>query len=63
MIGLEFALADIVKTAISPGWAEIGQLGDIAAIPTFLNYFLGKDLDKYVEVIKSEAAVALTKAA
>jgi uncharacterized membrane protein len=52
-----------VKTAISPGWAETGQLGAIAAIRTFLNYFLGKDLDKYVEANKSEAAVAISKAA
>lgn len=64
MLGLEFALAaDIVKTAISPGWSEIGHLGAIAAIRTFLNYFLGKDLDKYVEERKSETAVAISKAA
>jgi hypothetical protein len=43
--GLQFALAgDIVRTAISPTWEEIGQLAAIAAIRTFLNYFLEKDL-------------------
>jgi uncharacterized membrane protein len=53
LLGLQFALAgDIVRTAISPTWEEIGQLAAIAAIRTFLNYFLEKDLaeaDKSVE--------------
>jgi len=50
LLGLEFELgADIVRTAISPTWAEIGQLGAIAVIRTFLNYFLEKDLDRRAE--------------
>lgn len=50
LLGLEFELAaDIVRTAISPTWSDIGQLGSIAVIRTFLNYFLEKDLDKYRE--------------
>jgi uncharacterized membrane protein len=45
LLGLEFELAaDIVQTVISPGWADIGELGAIAVIRTFLNYFLEKDL-------------------
>jgi uncharacterized membrane protein len=45
MLGLEFALAaDIVRSAISPTWNDIGQLAAIAAIRTFLNYFLERDL-------------------
>ena len=36
--------ADILKSAISPTWTEIGQLAAIAAIRTFLNYSLGHDL-------------------
>ena len=48
LLALEFELAsDVVRTAISPSWAEIGQLGAIGAIRTFLNYFLEKDLEKY----------------
>lgn len=48
LLGLEFELAaDIVRTAISPSWNEIGQLAAIAAIRTFLNYFLEKDLEQY----------------
>jgi len=50
ILGLEFMLAaDIVRTAISPNWEQIGQLGAIALIRTFLNYFLEKDVEKYVE--------------
>lgn len=45
VLGLEFMLAaDVVRTAISPDWQAIGQLGAIAVIRTFLNYFLGRDL-------------------
>jgi uncharacterized membrane protein len=48
LLGLEFELgADIVRTAISPTWTDIGQLAAIGAIRTFLNYFLEKDLEKY----------------
>ena len=45
VLGLEFALAaDIVRSAIAPTWDDIGQLAAIAAIRTFLNYFLERDL-------------------
>jgi uncharacterized membrane protein len=45
LLGLEFALAaDIVRSAIAPTWDDIGQLAAIAAIRTFLNYFLERDL-------------------
>ena len=48
VLALEFALgADIVRTAISPTWNEIGQLAAIGFIRTFLNFFLEKDLAKY----------------
>ena len=50
LLGLEFELAaDIVRSAISPTWSEIGQLGAIAAIRTVLNYFLGRDLREFGE--------------
>jgi len=46
VLGLEFMLAaDIVRTVISPSWSEIGQLAAIAAIRTFLNFFLEHDLE------------------
>src|SRR5215469_3403661 len=45
LLALEFALgADIARTAIAPTWAQIGQLAAIAAIRTFLNFFLERDL-------------------
>jgi uncharacterized membrane protein len=46
LLGLEFALAaDIVGSVMSPTWQDIGELGAIAAIRTFLNYFLERDLE------------------
>ena len=46
LLGLEFELAaDIVRSVIAPTWQEIVELGSIAAIRTFLNYFLEKDLE------------------
>jgi uncharacterized membrane protein len=47
LLGLEFELAaDIVRSAIAPTWMDIGELGAIAVIRTFLNYFLEKDLEQ-----------------
>ena len=43
--GLTFQLAaDIIDTSIRTSWESIGQLGAIAVIRTFLNYFLERDL-------------------
>ena len=43
--GLTFQLAaDIIETSIAPTWQAVGQLGAIAVIRTFLNYFLERDL-------------------
>jgi uncharacterized membrane protein len=48
LMGLEFALAaDIVNTVIAPTWQDIGQLAAIAAIRTFLNYFLERDMENH----------------
>jgi len=45
VIALTFQLAaDIVGTTIAPGWDELGRLAAIAAIRTFLTYFLDHDL-------------------
>ena len=44
-LALEFQLAaDILSTAISPSWDEIGKLSAIAVIRTGLNYFLGLEV-------------------
>src|SRR5499426_1591493 len=46
LLGLEFELAaDIIGSVISPTWQDIGQLGAIAVIRTFLNYFLERDIE------------------
>jgi uncharacterized membrane protein len=45
--GLTFQLAaDIIQTSIAPSWNEIGQLGVIAVIRTFLNFFLEHDISE-----------------
>ena len=45
-LALEFQLgADILSTAIAPGWEEIGKLGAVAVIRTGLNYFLMKEME------------------
>jgi len=47
LLGLEFELAaDVIRTAIAPTWSDIGQLASIAAIRTFLSYFLDQDIEK-----------------
>src|SRR5262249_24734915 len=56
LLALEFALAaDLIDTVIAPSWADIGQLGAIAAIRIALGYFLGRDISEYSEP-EAEAA-------
>lgn len=44
-LSLEFLLgADVLATAVAPGWDDIGKLAAIAVVRTALNYFLAKDL-------------------
>src|SRR5271169_1205987 len=43
--GLTFQLAaDIVNTSLSPTWTELGHLASIAAIRTFLSFFLDREV-------------------
>jgi uncharacterized membrane protein len=43
--GLTFQLAgDIVHTAVTPTWDDIGRLAAIAVIRTFLTFFLERDI-------------------
>lgn len=47
VLGLEYFLAaDIIRTAITPDYYEIGLLSILVVIRTILNYFLNKDLDQ-----------------
>lgn len=44
-LGLEFQLAsDLLRTAVSPTFQEIGKLACVAAIRTALNYFLTREI-------------------
>jgi uncharacterized membrane protein len=48
--GLTFLLAaDIIETTLIPGWQEIGRLAAVAAVRTFLDFFLERDLTEAVE--------------
>ena len=43
---LTFQLAaDIVKSSFAPTWDEVGRLAAIAAIRTFLSYFLDREVE------------------
>jgi uncharacterized membrane protein len=43
--GLTFQLAaDILETAVTESWDAVGRIAAVAAIRTFLNYFLDRDL-------------------
>jgi uncharacterized membrane protein len=41
---------------MSPTWQDIGELGAIAVIRTFLNFFIEKDLEGAAESAASRAA-------
>ena len=57
LLALEFALgADIIRTAIAPTWEDIGKLGAIALIRTFLGFFLGKDMETIGEPEKAQTS-------
>src|SRR5258705_13602338 len=44
--GLTFQLAaDIVGTSFAPTWDEVGRLAAVAAIRTFLSYFLDREVE------------------
>ena len=50
LLGLELELAaDVIRTAIAPTWSAVGQLAAIAAIRTFLSFFLDKDIEKITD--------------
>src|SRR5262245_57678042 len=54
LLGLEFALAaDIIASVVSPTWQDIGELGAIAVIRTFLNFFLEHDLENAETAVRS----------
>ncbi|HEY1576162.1 MAG TPA: DUF1622 domain-containing protein [Terracidiphilus sp.] len=53
-VALEFELAaDILNTAVTPTWNEIGKLAAIATLRTALNYFLQRDIDQESKLAQS----------
>jgi uncharacterized membrane protein len=58
-LALEFQLgADIVGTTIAPSLEELGKLALIATIRTFLNLFLGKELESELELEKKNPHIS-----
>lgn len=56
-VALEFELAaDILNTAVTPTWNEIGKLAAIATLRTALNYFLQLDIDQESKFAQIDAA-------
>ncbi len=54
-MGLEFQLAsDILSTAVSPTFDELGKLAVVAAIRTALNYFLSREIRQEREELERE---------
>ncbi len=46
-LAIEFELAaDILRTAVTPTWNDIGQLAAIVVLRTVLNYFLQREVSK-----------------
>ena len=57
-LALEFQLAaDIVATTINPTLQSLGELGLLALIRTFLNYFLQKELTEQERLVKESSEV------
>jgi uncharacterized membrane protein len=60
-VALEFQLgADIVATTINPTLQSLGELGLLAVIRTFLNYFLQKELEGQERLVKAASGAKAT---
>jgi uncharacterized membrane protein len=56
-LALEFEVAaDILRTAVSPSWDELGKLGAIVVLRTVLNFFLQREIDEAAERRRAEHA-------
>ena len=55
-LALEFQLgADIVSTTVNPTFQKLGELGLLALIRTFLNFFLQKEMQAEEQLVKAAA--------
>lgn len=51
--GLTFQLAaDIVSTSFAPSWDDVGRLAAVAAIRTFLSYFLDHEMESSRKLLR-----------
>ena len=59
---LTFQLAaDIVNTSFSPTWDEVGRLAAVAAIRTFLSYFLDREVENTRKLQRVGASGEMSK--
>ena len=53
--GMTFQLAaDVVSTSFDPTWDQIGHLAAIAAVRTFLSFFLDREMDAREAALQRE---------
>ena len=58
-LALEFELgADILGTAVSPTWDQVGKLGAVAVIRTGLNFFLSMEIRGEQSIEKDEMDIS-----
>ena len=61
---LTFQLAaDIASTSFSPSWEEVGRLAAVAAIRTFLSFFLDREVERTRDVRHARGAIGKVSAA
>jgi uncharacterized membrane protein len=59
--GLTFQMAaDVVNTSFEPTWDELGRLATIAAIRTFLSFFLDREVEDTRDLQRRGAAAKPT---
>ena len=59
---LTFQLAaDIVNTSFAPSWEEVGRLAVVAAIRTFLSYFLDREVENTIRIQGADGAAATAR--
>ena len=57
VLALEFQLAaDIMATAVAPGWEQLGKLSIVAVIRTFLAYFVEREMKGSEEELRESSA-------
>lgn len=63
-LALEFQLAaDVLGTAVSPSWTQVGKLAAIAVIRTALNYFLSREIKEEVRSTGGKGLLNLERTA